>query len=130
MKTESMAAKPPVIRQPVKNAKNDLAEARLAREWQTMRAMVRIYCRDTHHYEIGLCPECAQFLAYANVRLERCHFGPEKPTCAKCPVHCYQRDRREQVRVIMRHAGPRMLWEHPVMSLRHWIDGFRKAPAV
>jgi hypothetical protein len=32
--------------------------------------------------------------------------------------------------MVMRHAGPRMLWKHPVMSLRHWVDGFRKAPAV
>ena len=78
----------------------------------------------------GLCAKCRQLLDYARVRLERCRFGAEKPTCAKCPVHCYQRARREQVKVVMRYAGPRMLWEHPVMSLRHWLDGFRSAPAV
>ena len=110
--------------------RNDLASARLAREWQTMTAMVRIYCRDQHLPAGNLCVECQQFLVYAGMRLERCRFGLEKPSCAKCPVHCYQRERREQVRVIMRHAGPRMLWEHPVMSLRHWLDGFRKAPSV
>ena len=109
---------------------NDLAGTRLAREWQTMTAMVRIYCRDQPHLAGSLCAECQQFLDYAGARLERCRFGPEKPTCAKCPVHCYQRERREQVRVIMRYAGPRMLWEHPLMSLQHWLDGFRKAPAA
>jgi hypothetical protein len=123
---ESVAL-PPVNRSAAK-ARNDLAQARLAREWQTMVTMVRIYCRDHHGTRGGLCDECARFLSYANVRLERCHYGPEKPTCAKCPVHCYQRERREQVRVIMRYAGPRMMWEHPWMSLRHWLDGFRKAP--
>lgn len=115
---------------PAGKRKNDLADERLAREWQTMVAMVRIYCRDKHQTTSSLCAECQQFLDYANVRLERCHYGPEKPTCAKCPVHCYQREHREQVRVIMRYAGPRMMWEHPVMSLRHWLDGFRKAPAA
>jgi hypothetical protein len=30
----------------------------------------------------------------------------------------------------MRYAGPRMLWEHPLLSLRHWLDGFRTAPAL
>jgi hypothetical protein len=30
----------------------------------------------------------------------------------------------------MRYAGPRMLWQHPILSLRHRLDGFRKAPAV
>jgi hypothetical protein len=115
---------------PVMKKKNDLAAERLTREWATMVTMVRIYCRDHHQPANGLCAECEQFLSYANVRLERCHFGVEKPTCAKCPVHCYQRERREQVRVIMRYSGPRMMWEHPVMSLRHWVDGLRKAPQI
>ena len=109
--------------------KTKLAAARRTREWQTMTAMVHIFCRD-HHHDDGLCAECRQFLDYADLRLERCRFGAEKPTCAKCPVHCYQRERREQVRVIMRYAGPRMLWEHPLMSVRHWFDGFRKAPEI
>jgi hypothetical protein len=28
----------------------------------------------------------------------------------------------------MRYAGPRMIWSHPIMALRHLIDGRRKAP--
>jgi hypothetical protein len=115
---------------PTAKKHNDLAGERLAREWETMVTMVRIYCRDHHRPANNLCPECEQFLSYANLRLERCHFGVEKPTCAKCPVHCYQRERREQVRVIMRYAGPRMMWEHPIMSLHHWLDGLRKAPGI
>jgi hypothetical protein len=115
---------------PGTKTKNDLAGARLAREWKTMITMTRIYCRDHHQPESDLCKECKQFLSYANTRLERCRFGEEKPTCAMCPVHCYQRDRREQVRVIMRYAGPRMMWEHPIMSLRHWLDGLRPAPKI
>jgi hypothetical protein len=110
--------------------KNDLNSTRLGRERRTMSAMVRIYCRDHHHEAGNLCRECRQFLDYSNLRLERCRFGEQKPTCAKCPVHCYQRDRREQARVIMRYAGPRMLWEHPVLSLRHWLDGIGQAPEV
>jgi hypothetical protein len=123
--TAELVAGPDLVR-PAAKAKNDLSDGRLAREWKTMSAMVRIYCRDHHHPAEGLCAECRQFLDYAEVRLERCRFGGEKPTCANCPVHCYQRDRREQARVVMRYAGPRMMWEHPVMSLRHWLDGFRK----
>jgi predicted amidophosphoribosyltransferase len=95
-----------------------------------MQAMVRIYCRDLHHSTSGFCPSCQSFLDYAALRLERCRFGAEKPTCANCPVHCYQRDRREQARVLMRYAGPRMLWEHPILSIRHWLDGLRRPPAL
>ena len=111
-------------------AKNDLNETRLAREWRTMTAMVQIYCRDHHDTSAVLCEDCRNFLDYAALRLERCRFGEEKPTCANCPVHCYRRDRREQARVIMRYAGPRMLWEHPLLSLRHWLDGYRKVASL
>ena len=102
---------------------------RLAREWRTISAMIHVYCRDRHHAN-GLCAECLQLRDYAATRLERCRFGVEKPTCAKCPVHCYQRARREQIKAVMRYAGPRMLWQHPVLSLRHWLDGFRKVSPV
>jgi len=103
---------------------------RLAREWQTIAAMVRCYCRDHHAAAAPLCPECRELLDYAAVRLERCRFGVEKPVCAKCPVHCYQPARREQVKAVMRYAGPRMLWRHPILSLRHWLAGFRQAPGA
>jgi len=106
------------------------ASQRLSREWKTMETMMKLYCRDQHGAAAALCVDCQGLLNYANVRLNRCRFGEEKPTCAQCPVHCYQRDRREQIKVMMRYAGPRMLWEHPVMSLRHWLDGFRPAPEI
>jgi len=101
---------------------------RLTREWETMRAMVGIYCCGRHGGS-QLCPECASLLDYAGIRLERCRFGAEKSTCANCPVHCYQRTRREQVKAVMRYSGPRMLWRHPLLALHHWLDGFRR-PAV
>ena len=106
------------------------AGKRLTREWQTVAAMLSIYCRDRHATRATLCPECQELLNYAALRLERCRFGLEKPVCAKCPVHCYQRAPREQVRTVMRYAGPRMLWRHPILSIRHWLDGCRKPPVV
>src|SRR3954469_2758851 len=89
-------------------------DSRLAREFKTIKTMVQIYCRAHHGHD--LCSECKGLMDYAGLRLDRCRFGAEKPTCAKCPVHCYQRNRREQVRIVMRYAGPRMVWEHPLLS--------------
>ena len=109
--------------EPGQAARPCFADKRLAREWQTIAAMIRCYCRGHHATGTTLCPECQGLQDYAAVRLERCHFGSEKPVCVKCPVHCYQPARREQVRVVMRYAGPRMLWQHPILSLRHWLDG-------
>ena len=128
----NMTAQPSLTNTPSASASKIIpfTNRRLNREWNTMEAMMKLYCRDKHGSTAALCSECQGLLNYANSRLDRCRFGEEKPTCAKCPVHCYQRDRREQIKVMMRYAGPRMLWEHPIMSLRHWLDGFRKAPEI
>ena len=99
---------------------------RLERELETIHAMIALYCGDRHGVGESLCADCQALLDYARVRLDRCQFGTQKPTCVNCPVHCYQPRYREKVRVVMRYAGPRMLWRHPVLSLRHWLAGFRR----
>jgi len=91
-----------------------------------MQAMIRIYC-DGHHPGRGLCTECAALAAYAGQRLEKCPFQDEKATCARCAVHCYKQDMRERVRMVMKYAGPRILWRHPVLALLHLRDERRPA---
>ena len=103
---------------------------RLAREWKTVSSMIHIYCHGLHGTNGKLCSECQQLSDYASLRLDRCRFGAEKPTCANCPVHCYQKTRREQIRTVMIYSGPRMLLKHPILSLFHWLDSYRKAPAL
>jgi uncharacterized membrane protein YgcG len=107
------------------------APRRLAREERTLAAMVALYCRDHHGPEAardaaGACAECAELLAYARLRLERCRYGAEKPTCAVCPTHCYKPAMRERVREVMRYSGPRMLRVHPVLAVAHLVDGRRR----
>jgi len=96
------------------------------RELRTMGKMVDIYC-SAHHDGDAMCVDCAIFLDYAHVRLEKCPFGEDKPTCANCPVHCYKPHYREQARQIMRYAGPRMLLRHPILTISHYLDGRRRA---
>ena len=103
---------------------------RLARELATLAAMFAINCRELHGERVGLCDDCAALLVYATRRLDRCVFGDNKPTCANCSVHCYSADKREEVRTVMRYAGPRMMWHHPVLAIRHVLDGRRPAPAL
>ena len=104
------------------------SQRRLDRERRTVEAMIALYCRDIHRTKDGLCPQCAELAAYARKRLEKCPFGADKPTCANCPIHCYQPAIREQMQKVMRHAGPRMLLKHPYLASRHMLDSRRKAP--
>lgn len=104
---------------------------RRARELKTIAAMLRMYCRGHgHRPRAPLCASCSELLEYATRRTERCVFGDAKPTCANCLVHCYTADRREQVRIAMRWAGPRMLLHHPILAIRHLIDGRRPSPRL
>ena len=100
----------------------------LDRERLTMEKMVGIYCSANHgNGQDDLCADCREFLDYADVRLDKCPYGDDKPTCSNCPIHCYKPERREQAKVIMRYAGPRMLLKHPILAIAHKLDGFRKA---
>jgi len=109
---------------------DDRPSRRLAREERTIAEMIAMYCRAHHGEEIarapsGLCPDCAGLMAYASLRLEKCRYGAEKPTCAKCATHCYKPAMRERVREVMRYSGPRMLKRHPVLAVAHLVDGRR-----
>jgi hypothetical protein len=102
--------------------------ARILREKKTIKAMVRIACRGRHGPRDGLCPGCSQLLDYALERLEKCPFQEGKTTCADCPVHCYRPVMREEIRAVMRYAGPRMMLRHPILAVCHVIDGLRNHP--
>ena len=101
---------------------------RLRREHETLVCMTRIYCARHHGDRAGadLCPDCAALMRYAERRLQKCPYGEAKPTCAKCPIHCYKPAPRETFREVMRFAGPRMTWRHPWRSLVHLFDKLRQ----
>lgn len=105
--------------------------ARRTREFKTIAVMLRMYCRAHHAVkDVLLCHDCTLLHDYAQRRLERCVFGEAKPTCANCTVHCYKPAMREHIRQVMAWAGPRMVWRHPVLAVRHVIDGHRPAPTL
>lgn len=81
--------------------------------------MVAFYCRKNDESGAGLCPTCRELLAYAHDRLDRCPYRNDKPSCKRCSIHCYKPDMRERMRAVMRLAGSRMLFHHPVTVIRH-----------
>jgi hypothetical protein len=105
----------------------DTLNGRLKREHDTLRQMTEIYCSHHHVPHDGkLCEPCNYLLRYAEKRLEKCPYGSAKPACSKCPIHCYKPLQRQQVQTVMRFAGPRMPLYHPLRSLTHFLDKFRR----
>ncbi len=99
---------------------------RIKREQRTVTAMLNLYCHNQHQAQGELCPTCRDLHAYAMQRLQRCPFQENKTTCANCRVHCYKPEQREQMRTMMRYAGPRMIWTHPLLAIQHLLDGRRR----
>jgi len=58
-------------------------------------------------------------------RMKAAWYQERKPTCALCPIHCYKPAMREQIRDVMRYAGPRMLRHHPILSIRHLLEEWK-----
>jgi hypothetical protein len=102
--------------------------SRIQREKSTIIKMIDLYCHNVHGGE-STCLDCQALSEYAQIRLQKCPFQEGKTTCAKCPVHCYKADRREEIRKVMRYAGPRMLLRYPIQSIFHLLDGLRKRPS-
>lgn len=100
---------------------SDLSSKR-AYEKNVVSEMIAIYCRHNHHTPKGqLCDECAALARYACDRVDHCPFMETKTFCSNCRVHCYKAEMREQIRTVMRYAGPRMLYVHPIGAIRHVI---------
>lgn len=91
---------------------------KVAREKAAISFMIHTYCKH-HHGQAPLCPECQELLDYAYQRIEGCPFKKTKTFCSACKVHCYQKDMREKIRIVMRFSGPHMLFHHPLMALHH-----------
>ncbi len=98
---------------------------RIQEEKKVVGQMIHLYCRKKEG-NCELCHQCQELLDYAHARLSHCPFGGRKSTCRHCKVHCYKPDMKERIRIVMRYAGPRMLFYHPIAAIRHlWHEHLR-----
>ncbi|QGH62014.1 nitrous oxide-stimulated promoter family protein [Serratia proteamaculans] len=100
---------------------------RRRRELKTVSLMIQRYQQANAPQENERYLQLAE---YAKKRLERCYFQERKPACQKCPIHCYQPAQREEIKAVMRWAGPRMLRYAPLTTLWHLLDELRPAPPL
>ena len=101
----------------------DAPEKRRQQEKATVGLMIELYCRGHHGTPKGrLCPDCAVLRDYADARVDHCPHIATKTFCSVCQTHCYKPEMRERIRQVMRWSGPRMLFHHPVLAVRHLAE--------
>ena len=97
-------------------------EDKRLREKQLVSQMIALYCRKNHKHKKDLCTDCKRLKEYAEMRIDKCLFMETKTFCSNCKVHCYKPQMREQIRAVMRFSGPRMIFHHPIIAIRHVIE--------
>ena len=90
------------------------------KEKKLIPVMIKKYCHGKHGTKgEELCEECKALTEYALFRLEKCPFKVNKKFCSFCKIHCYKPDMRERIKDVMKWAGPRMIFTHPIFAFRH-----------
>jgi hypothetical protein len=96
-------------------------KSRLNTEKKVFRDMVVLYCKKNHTVN-SPCEECKKIIDYGFKKIEICPYGESKPFCSKCSIHCYEKNMQKKVKEIMRYSGPRIIFYHPIASLKHLIS--------
>lgn len=96
---------------------------KLEKEQKVVDLMIDIYCKKKHKSKKkNLCEDCKELKEYVHLRLNKCPFKENKTFCSNCKIHCYQKEKREKIREVMRFSGPRMIFYHPLLAIKHVIE--------
>ncbi len=111
---------------------------RVRRDLAILAKFVGVYCRYRHRgaeksplrfggqtpaWAAGwadLCSPCRTLLAHGIVKRLRCPYDP-KPSCRKCPTHCYAPKYRAAMRAVMRYSGRRLVLSGRLDYLLHLL---------
>lgn len=73
-------------------------------------------------YEKGKKEDLSALKEYAFKRIDYCPRKEEKTFCSTCPIHCYAPKYRQLIKEVMRYSGPRMIYKHPIIAIKHMVD--------
>ena len=90
-------------------------EKKRQKEKEVVSLMIDIYCKK--HNDINK----EELKKYALARTDRCPRMAEKTFCSKCPIQCYSKEYREQIRKVMKYSGPRLIFVHPILVIKHFF---------
>lgn len=90
------------------------------KEIEVVTLMIQKYCHGVHKTKKGeLCKDCEELLNYVKFRRNLCPWKDNKPFCANCKIHCYQKEMREKIKKVMKYSGPKMIFDHPIIAFSH-----------
>ena len=107
----------------------------MTKDFWVLATFTGIYCKH-HHKDVPktkfeskrylpeggpeLCEDCSKLLGYSLGKRTICPMDP-KPTCRKCPNHCYKDDYREKMQEVMKFSGPHLIKRGRFDLLLHYL---------
>jgi hypothetical protein len=118
----------------------DKLDPKKSKDILVLSDFVEVFCREKHKAEtreafkindtrlagvlgnkhLMLCEPCSKLLNHGIAKLLLCPYDP-KPTCKKCPRHCYAPGYREKMREVMRFSGMYMVIHGRLDLLLHYL---------
>lgn len=100
---------------------------KMTKDSEVLAEFINIYCEDMHReryktcvtaaglagrclksVSYSYCDECRKLLLHAVSKRILCPYDP-KPSCKKCPSHCYGPGYRDRIREVMRYSGMQLI---------------------
>ncbi|MBF0608473.1 MAG: nitrous oxide-stimulated promoter family protein [Candidatus Magnetobacterium sp. LHC-1] len=103
---------------------------RIAIEKKSVKIMIDMYCKKHHPEVYGSCSQCSELLNYSWMRLDKCVYQNDKPTCSKCPIHCYKPAMRQKIKAVMRYSGKWMIFKTPILAILHSLYGLKRTKQI
>ena len=105
--------------------KQQAIENKRLKELKTVRKMIEIYCKGQHRRKSGdLCESCAELMHLCRSKGRAMPTYGRKKHFVPCAKHTVMhRPIGNELKEVMRYSGPRMLWIHPIMTIRHILLG-------
>ena len=94
------------------------------KEKENIRKTFGVYCHNNHGTEGDkLCPKCTALLTTIFTKIGRCPYGITKPICDKCETPCFGENATREFKNIMSSSQRKMLMSHPMMTIKHKLQG-------
>lgn len=93
------------------------------KERENIRKTFGVYCHSHHNTEGDkLCQKCTALLTTIFTKISRCPYGISKPICDKCETPCFGEKATNDFLTIMKSSQRKMLFSHPMMTIKHKIQ--------
>ena len=103
---------------------NELSkQIRIEHEISVINTMIDVFYKNKKHKKEYTIIEIEELKNYCASKIHNCPVMVKKTFCSSCEIHCYDSNHRAFIKKIMRYSGPRMLFYHPILLIKHVFHG-------